>query len=70
MNWFRFDSQGRESRTFVIVSLSWIAVWLKFICAGLTLPVFGAVPPMSATEFGTAVGLILAVWIGREWVKK
>lgn len=70
MKWFRLDSQGRESRTFVIVSLSWLGVWVKFIGAGLTLPVIGAVPPMSATEFGTAVAAIMAVWVGREWVKK
>lgn len=70
MKWFKFDSQGRESRTFVIVSLSWLAVWFKFIGAGLTLPVVGVVPPMTAGEFGAAVALIVGVWVGREWVKK
>ena len=70
MKWFKFDSQGRESRTFVIVSLSWLAVWAKFIGAGLKVPVIGTIPPMTASEFGAAVAAIMAVWIGREWVKK
>jgi hypothetical protein len=70
IQWFAVDSQGRESRTFTYVSMAFLAVWVKFIAAGLTLPVLGAVPPMSAIDFGGAVGLIMGIWLGREWVKK
>lgn len=69
--WFSMkDSRGRESTTLVFVTLSWAAVWVKFILAGATLPVFGLVPLMSATEFGMAMAGILAIWLGREWTEK
>jgi hypothetical protein len=64
------DSRGRQSITLVFVGASWLAVWLKFVLAGATLPVFGLVPPMSAGEFGAATALILAIWLGREWTDK
>lgn len=64
------DSRGRESTTLMFVTLSWLAVWIKFIFAGATLPVFGLVPLMSATEFGMAMAGILAIWLGREWAEK
>jgi hypothetical protein len=71
MNWFKVDSQGRESRTFLIVSLSWLALWVRFTFAGLHLPFnLGTLPPMTATEFGTALALVLAPWLTREWIKK
>jgi hypothetical protein len=70
MKWFRNDSSGRESRTFVIVSFSWLAVWVKFIGAGLTLPVLGTIPPMTATEFGVSIAAIMSIWLGREFIKK
>jgi len=64
------DSRGRESTTLAFVSASWLALWLKFVLAGVTLPLFGLVPPMSATEFGLAVAGVLAIWLGREWTDK
>jgi hypothetical protein len=64
------DSRGKESITLLFVSLSWLAVWVKFILAGATLPVFGTVPPMTATEFGMSAAAILAIWLGREWAEK
>lgn len=70
LGWMRLDSSGKESRTLFFVAASWLVVWLKFLLAGVTLPIIGQVPPMSATEFGSAVAFILAVWLGREWVKK
>lgn len=68
--WMRVDSSGEQSRTLFFVTVSWAAVVFKFILAGATLPVFGTMPLMSATEFGVAVAAILAIWLGREWVKK
>lgn len=70
MSWMRIDSTGRESRTLFFVSASWLVVWVKFLLAGLTLPVVGVVPAMTATEFGMAVGAVLGIWLGREWIKK
>lgn len=64
------DSRGRESTTLMFVALSWLAIWLKFVLAGATLPLFGLVPPMSATEFGLATAGVLAIWLGREWQDK
>lgn len=70
MSWMRIDTSGRESRTLFFVALSWLAVWIKYLAAGLTLPIVGTVPPMTATEFGMAVAAILAVWLSREYIKK
>ena len=70
VSWMRIDSSGRESRTLFFVAASWLVVWVKFLAAGLTLPVVGTVPPMTATEFGTSVAFILAIWLGREYIKK
>jgi hypothetical protein len=70
MSWMRLDSSGKESRTLFFVAASWLVVWIKFIVAGLTLPVIGTVPPMTAAEFGSAVAFILAIWLGREFIKK
>ena len=64
------DSRGRESTTLTFVAFSWLAVWVKYVVAGLTLPVIGAVPPMTATEFSIAAAAILAIWLGREWTEK
>lgn len=64
------DTRGRESITLGFVAASWLALWLKFILAGATLPLVGTVPAMSASEFGAAVALVLAIWLGREWTEK
>lgn len=64
------DSRGKESITLMFVALSWWAVWLKFLFAGATLPLFGEVPPMAATEFGLSAAGILAIWLSREWTDK
>ena len=64
------DSRGRESMTLSLIVPAWLALLVKFILAGLTLPVFGEVPAMSATEFGIAMAGVLAIWLGREWTEK
>lgn len=64
------DSRGRESTTLSLVIAAYLPVWVKYAFAGFTLPVVGAVPPMTATEFATSIGLILAIWLGREWTEK
>lgn len=64
------DSRGRESITLSLVVPAWFALLVKFLAAGLTLPVIGIVPPMSATEFGLAMAGVLAIWLGREWTEK
>lgn len=68
--WLLKDSRGRESMTLSLVVPAWLALLVKFLLAGLTLPVVGAVPPMSATEFGMAIAGIMAIWLGREWTEK
>jgi hypothetical protein len=70
MIWSMKDSRGRESITLTFVAASWLVVWVKYLLAGLVLPVLGAVPPMTATEFGLAVAGVLAIWLGREWTEK
>lgn len=70
MKWTIKDSRGRESATLTFVALSWLAVWGKYILAGLAIPHIGTVPPMTATEFSFAAASILAIWLGREWTEK
>lgn len=62
--------RGKQSTTLLFVSLSWLAIFVKFIVAGVSLGPLGIMPQMSATEFGTSVALILAIWLGREWTEK
>ena len=64
------DSRGNSSRTLPFVAVSWAAVVVKFVVAGATLGPLGQMPTMSAGEFGSAVAMILAIWIGREWKQK
>ncbi len=65
----RIDSSGKESRTLFFVTVSWAAILFKFVLAGVTLPIFGRMPEMSPTEFGTSIAFILGIWLGREWIK-
>lgn len=63
------DSRGRESHTLLFVALAALVLVYKFAVAGLEL--WGLkFPAMSASEFGTAFALVLAVWLGREWTDK
>jgi len=64
------DSRGVRSKTLNFVAVSWAAVTIKFITAEINLPYIGAMPPMTAGEFGAAVALILGIWLGREYTEK
>lgn len=63
------DSRGRESHTLLFVAMAALVLVYKFAVAGLEL--WGLkFPAMSATEFGAAFALVLAIWLGREWTDK
>lgn len=62
------DSRGGRSTTLTFVAVSWLVVTLAFARSWL-LPL-AAVPPMGAGEYGTAVLMILGVWLGREATQK
>jgi len=64
------DSRGKESTTLSFVALSFFAIFAKFVVAGVSLGPLGLMPPMTALEFGGAVGLVLGIWLGREWQEK
>lgn len=64
------DSRDRESQTLTFVAVTWAALVCKFLVAGMNLGPLGAMPAMGASEFGAAVALVLAIWLGREWIKK
>jgi hypothetical protein len=67
MSWLKVrDSQGRESKTLAFVTLSFIAINAR----ALSVWFFDALPPITLTEYGTAVAAVLAIWLGREFVKK
>jgi hypothetical protein len=55
------DSRGRESVTLSLVIVSWGVVTAKFAWSG-------AAADMGS--YGTAVAMILAIWLGREWTEK
>lgn len=59
------DSRGRESHTLMFVAVSWLAVTMRYVASG-----FVDIPATTATEYGGAVGMILAIWLGREWTEK
>ncbi len=62
-------SRGRESTTLMFVTASWGAVLFKYLVADLAI-LSVEFPSMSTGEFGTAVALILSIWLGREWIDK
>lgn len=64
------DTRGRESKTLTFVAISWAALVAKFLAAGVDLGALGKQPPMSGTEFGSAVSVVLLIWLGREWTEK
>ena len=66
------DSAGRESRTLAIVGLSWLLMSMRFALGGLEASLGDfrfeiGVTPM--VDYGAAVAAVLAVWVGREWVR-
>ena len=64
------DSRGQRSRTLMFVTASWGVVMVKYLAAGVNLGPLGIQPPMTALEFGGAVGMILGIWLGREYTEK
>ncbi len=64
------DSRGKKSKTLAFVVVSWLVVVVKFLLAGVTVPVFGELPPMTGGEFAAAVAAVLGIWLGREWKDK
>jgi len=55
------DSRGRESTTLSFVGASWFAVTVMFIWKGSAADIM---------QYGTAVGAIMLIWLGREWTEK
>lgn len=64
------DTRGKKSWTLFFVLVSWSAVLIKFILAGVSLGSLGIMPNITALEFGGAVTAILAPWIAREYTEK
>lgn len=64
------DGRGKQSTTLFFVAVSWAAVTVKFFAAGAKLGALGVMPVMGAGEYGAAVALILAIWLGRELTEK
>lgn len=66
----KLDGNGRESRTLLLVTLAYLAIFIKFIIAGMELPIIGKMPLMTPTEFASSEAMIMGIWLGREWIKK
>lgn len=64
------DSRGNKSKTLPFVVTSFVAVTGKFLAAGLTLGPLGVAPEMGASAYGSAVLMIVGLWVGREWKQK
>ena len=60
----------KKSTTLFFVFISWLAVTGKFTVAGMTFPILGTMPLMSAAEYGSATLMILGIWLGREYTEK
>lgn len=63
------DTRGKKSITLTFVVVSWSVLLVKFAIGGLETP-FGSMPIIGANEFGIATGVILAIWLQREWTEK
>lgn len=66
------DSLGRESRTLFFVAVSWLMMTLRFMAGGLAFeygPIHWDIAPALVTDYGVAVAAVIAVWVGREWVR-
>ena len=66
------DASGRESRTLAFVGISWLALLVRFAAGGLSVawgPVRFEVAPTMMVDFGAAVAAVLAIWLGREWIR-
>lgn len=56
-----------------MVGLSWVFVSARYLLGGLSVD-FGFtkidIAGTSSVDYGAAVAVVLAVWLGREWVKE
>lgn len=64
------DSRGNRSKTLPFVVIGFLLTTSKFAVAGLDLGPLGTAPEMSATAYGSAVLMIVGLWVGREWKQK
>lgn len=66
------DSSLRESKTLLFVTIAFLAITIKFMLAGVDLSVYGFGKPsdISLGEYASSFAMVLAVWLGREWVKR
>jgi len=64
------DSRGNRSKTLPFVVIGFALVSIKFAIAGLALGPLGTAPVMSAGAYGSAVLMIVGLWVGREWKAK
>lgn len=72
------DSRGKDSTTLFFVTVGFSVVMAKFIAGGLaishlvggTFQIIWNVPVMGGTEFGIALGAVLAAWTAREHKEK
>lgn len=76
-SWLRpKDSQDRESRTLAFVGITWLALLVRFSLGGLSFSINTpiaiinfAIPSTPMTDFGASVTAVLAIWLGREWIR-
>jgi len=67
------DTQDRESRTLAFVTIAFLLITARTVMVWFfpAEPMPGVVAAsISLTEYGTAFAALMAVWLGREWVKK
>jgi hypothetical protein len=67
------DSKGRESRTLFFVAVTILFLW---VALGLVCWKF-VIAPVEIMAFATAVvtlcggvASVIAIWLGREWIRK
>jgi len=53
--------RGRESVTLTFVAASWLAMTVVFVWRGTAADIL---------NYGTAVGAVLLIWLGREYTEK
>jgi len=53
--------RGRESVTLTFVAASWLAMTVVFVWKGTAADIL---------NYGTAVGAVLLIWLGREYTEK
>ena len=73
MSWFTVkDSRGRESRTLFLVAVSWLFISTRFVLATFhgVVPALNDIPPFDPMEYAKATGVLLALWLSREWIDK